>query len=60
MTKNKKARGSNIGKKFKGIDMFGRSPSFDIDGRSTLNTYTGSLLSIFIVLISLTFLFNRT
>ena len=59
MTKKKEARGSNLGKRIKGMDMFGSSPSFEIDGRSTLNTYTGSLLSLFIILVSLAFLSSR-
>ena len=60
MTKKSKARGGDLGNKLKGLDMFGSNPSFDIDGRSTLNSYTGSLISIFIVLVSLTYLSSRT
>ena len=59
MTKKREARGSNLGKRIKGIDMFGSTPSFEIDGRSTLNTYSGSLLSFLIIFISLTFLSSR-
>ena len=59
MTKKKEARGSNLGKRIKGMDMFGSRPSFEIDGRSTLNTYTGSLLSFCIICVSLTFLSSR-
>ena len=59
MSHKSKVRGGDLRNKFKGLDMFGTNPSFDIDGRSTLNSYTGSLLSIFIVLVSLTYLYSR-
>ena len=55
----KKSRSSKLGELLKSIDKFGEGVSFEIEGRATKTSYLGSLLSITLIVITLSYAWTR-
>ena len=57
--KKKQPVGEKLAQTVKAFDIFGESVAFEYDGKSTYRSYLGSLLSIGIIVITLSYAVKR-
>ena len=57
--KRRQPMGEKLSRTVKAFDIFGETVSFEYDGKSTYRSYLGSLLSIGIIVITISYAVNR-